>query len=102
VCGLENISWENRNAEISIILNPDCQRKGYGTQAVNLLLDQGFNYINLENVWGECYLCNPAVDFWLKICKVHDASIATLPNRKYWQGKYYDSLYFNFKKERKE
>lgn len=100
MCGLENIQWENRLAEISIILNPDYQGKGYGEKAVGLLLDQGFNHLNLENIFGECYLCNPAVEFWNKVAQKYNAVCCHLPNRKYWQGKYYDSLYFNIAKER--
>lgn len=98
MCGLENISWENRNAEISIILNPEYHGKGYGSQAVNLLLDQGFNYLNLENIFGECYSCNPAVEFWKKISQKYNAKCCYLPNRKYWNDVYYDSLYFNINK----
>ncbi|MDD5220903.1 MAG: GNAT family N-acetyltransferase, partial [Candidatus Bipolaricaulis sp.] len=58
--GLENIEWENRRAEISIIINPEYKGKGYGTEAVGLLLEQGFMYLNLENIWGECYKSNKA------------------------------------------
>ena len=102
IIGLENISWENRNAEISIILNPDYQRKGYGTQAVDMLLDQGFNYLNLENIYGECYYCSQSIKFWNKIIDNKNGSTAILPNRKYWNGSYFDSLYFNFTKERND
>ena len=98
MCGLENISWENRNTEISIILNPECQGKGYGSKAVELLLDQGFNYLNLENIWGECYKCSSAIEFWQKIYIKYSGNETYLPNRKYWNGIYYDSLYFNINK----
>ncbi len=98
MCGLENIQWENRLAEISIILNPNYRGKGCGEKAVDLLLDQGFNYLNLENIWGECYECNKAISFWKKVAAKYNAETVTLPNRKYWQGKYYDSLYFNISK----
>ncbi len=100
MCGLENIQWENRLAEISMILNPDYRGKGYGGKAVALLLDQGFNYLNLENIYGECYFCNPAVEFWKTICKRYGAKCCNIPNRKYWNGQYYDSLYFNIARER--
>ena len=100
MCGLENIQWENRLAEISIILNPEYRGNGYGKKAVDLLLDQGFNYLNLENIYGECYTCNPAIDFWGEITKKYKASWITLPSRKYWNGKYYDSVYFNIARER--
>jgi len=98
MCGLENISWENRNAEISIIIDPDMTEKGYGAQAVDMLLEQGFNHLNLENIFGECYYCNPALLFWRKISEKYKAEEARLPYRKYWNGKYYDSLYFNINK----
>ena len=96
--GMENIEWENRLAEISIILNPEYQGKGYGEKAVDLLLDQGFNYLNLENIWGECYKCNPALSFWRKICGKYIGYTTILPKRKYWEGTYHDSLYFNINK----
>lgn len=100
MCGLENISWENRNAEISIILNPEYHGKGYGSKAIALLFKHGFDYLNLENIFGECYFSNPSVGFWRKICRDYGAKSCNLPNRKYWKGKYYDSLYFNITKER--
>jgi len=97
--GLENIEWENGLAEISIIVNPNCKNKGYGKQAVDMLLDKGFNQMRLENIYGECYTCNPAIEFWKKIIKEYTADTVNLPNRKYYDGKYWDSLYFNIHKE---
>ena len=29
-------------------------------------MEKGFMYLNLENIWGECYICNPAINFWHK------------------------------------
>lgn len=98
MCGIENIEWENRLGEISLIINPNEQRKGYGAQAVELLLEQGFDYLNLENIYAECYTCNPALEFWDKMRAKYCGSTCTLPNRKYWAGRYYDSIYFNFDK----
>lgn len=97
--GLENIEWENRRAEISIILSPNFRGKGYGEQAIDLLLEQGFMYLNLENIWGEVYSCNEATAFWAKILKKYNGDCAILPRTKYWDGKYYDSAFFNIKKE---
>jgi RimJ/RimL family protein N-acetyltransferase len=97
--GLENIELENRRGEISIILNPDCRGKGYGEQAVDLLLEQGFMYLNLDNIWGEVYSCNKATAFWAKILKKYNGSSAILPNTKYWYRKYCYSTFFNIAKE---
>jgi RimJ/RimL family protein N-acetyltransferase len=97
--GLENIEWENRRAEISIILNPEYRVKGYGEQAVDLLLEQGFFYMNFEMIWGECYTCNPALQFWKKLTKKYLARCTDIPFTKFWKYQYYDSFYFAFLKE---
>jgi len=103
MCGLENISWENRNAEISLILNPEYIMDKYGKEAIRLLLHEGFMSMNLENIFTEVYDCNPNKHFWINEYMHHINTyvpITTLPNRKYWNGKYYDSYYINFNKER--
>lgn len=99
--GLENIEWENRRSEISIILSPDFRGKGYGEQAVDLLLEQGFFFLNLENVWGECYENNPALDFWMKITSRYNPGQKQcwLDCTKYYAGKYWDSFWFNIEKK---
>ncbi len=96
--GLTGIQWENRLAEISLIVNPDERGKNYGALSVQGLLDTGFNELNLQNICGECYLCNPAEGFWEKMIVRFGGTKTTLPNRKYWDGEYWDSLYFNFEK----
>lgn len=97
--GLENIEWENRLAEISIIVDWQYRTQGYGKEAVAKILEQGFDYFNLENIYGECYKTNPdALAFWEKIMKIHSGYKTMLPQRKYWHGSYHDSLYFNINK----
>lgn len=95
--GLTYISFENRIAEISLIINPRYRglRIGIGEKAVNLLLDQAFNYLNLRTVFGECFKSNPAWGFWQKL---NNAYLTDLPKRKYFDGKYWDSLYFSIDK----
>jgi len=93
--GITNIQWENKLGEISLIINPTLQGKGYGIEAVDMLLHEAFDNLGLKTVFGECYYCNEAVEFWLKIADKYKGSTAVLPNRKLWQGKFYDSLYFS-------
>jgi RimJ/RimL family protein N-acetyltransferase len=97
--GLVNISLENRSAEISIILDPDIRGKGKGREALRLLLDAGFNDINLDNIYGECYENSAHIGFWEKICKDYGLELYPLPRRKFYKGMYYDSIYFNFTRE---
>lgn len=95
--GLINIEWENGLAEISMIINPQLHNKGIGSKAFGLLLAKGFSEMNLSNIYGEVYECNSAVNFWVKQIKKYKTYTTKLPCRKYFNGKYYDSLYFNFK-----
>lgn len=94
--GITNIQWENRIGEISLIINPTYRCKGYGRDSVELLLEQGFNYMNLQTVFGECYVCNPAITFWSEgIARQYGADVALLSNRKFWNNEYHDSFYFS-------
>lgn len=97
--GLTFIEWENRIARISLILDPAIRGKGLGEKAVDLILDKAFNYMNLKTVCGECYKCNPAWEFWLKIVKKYNGASHVLPCRKFWNGTYHDSLFFAMSQE---
>jgi len=95
--GIENIEWENGTGEISLLISPDERGKGYGRQAVMLFLEQAFEHMNLHTVHGECYQCGPYL-FWEKMLAEWGGPTHQiwLPCRKYWKGRYYDSLYFTF------
>jgi RimJ/RimL family protein N-acetyltransferase len=94
--GITNIQWENGLGEISLILGAEFTGKGFGNQALKLLLDMGFNQLRLNNIFGECYKCNKNIGFWKKQIAKYNATAVILPARKYYNGEYYDSLYFNF------
>lgn len=98
--GLENISWENGNAEISLLIGPEYQRKGYGKEAVRAFLAEAFGHMRLHAVFGECYKCGPW-RFWAKLGNVDPLDEADmlgrcLPARKYHDGQFWDSYYFTF------
>ena len=93
--GLTGIEWENGLAEISLIMGAKYRGKGLGRRAVNLILDTGFGNMGLKTIYGECYECNSAVDFWGAITKEHGGYITTIPRRKMWQGQLYDALHFS-------
>jgi RimJ/RimL family protein N-acetyltransferase len=94
---ITNISLENRNGEIGLIMHPE--HWGKAEKAVEMILEQAFNHLNLENLFGECYLCSPYIEFWRGIANKYEASITNLANRKYWKGEYYHSLYFSICRE---
>ncbi len=98
--GLTDIQHENGIAEITVILCPNLLRKGYGTNTVDLLLEQAFDYMGLRTVFGECYYSNPASKFWEKVASKYSGYVTTLPDRKFWQGRWWDSLYFSINKDK--
>lgn len=95
--GIENIEWENRRGEISVLIDPNKRGKGYGKQAVEAFLGQAFRNLGLLNVWGECYYCSPAVGFWEKLVELYGAYSTKHPDAKFFDGKLFNSFWFNFK-----
>ena len=95
--GIENIEWENRRGEISLIINPDYRKRGYGKKAVDLILDFAFNRLNIDHVWGECYLCGNHL-FWENIVDRLEGEGQYLRARKYFEGNYFSSYYFDIEK----
>jgi RimJ/RimL family protein N-acetyltransferase len=50
--GLHGISARERHAEFGILLGErDCWSQGYGTEAARLILDHGFNRLNLHRIF---------------------------------------------------
>jgi RimJ/RimL family protein N-acetyltransferase len=52
VC-IKNIKWINHKAEISLFLRKDMQGKGFGSKAMNAIIEFGFNRLNLYRLEGE-------------------------------------------------
>ena len=49
--GFNSVDLLNHTATMGIMLgNPNYQRKGYGIEAVKLILDYGFSFLNLRNI----------------------------------------------------
>ncbi|WP_027339748.1 GNAT family N-acetyltransferase [Halonatronum saccharophilum] len=58
-CGLMNINQINRTAELGIFIgDKGYWSKGFGREAINLLLDYGFNLLNLNNILLKVYSFN--------------------------------------------
>jgi len=49
---LDNIDWKNRNAELGIVIGDKKNwGKGYGTEAIKIILNHGFHQMNLYNIY---------------------------------------------------
>jgi diamine N-acetyltransferase len=60
-CGLHAVDWPNRRTECGIAIGePDARGRGYGTEALRLLLDYAFTVLGLHSVMLTVYEYNPA------------------------------------------
>lgn len=90
-CGLFDISWISRKAEIGIMIGDKSQwNKGYGTEAMELILQHGFETLNLHRLYLKVYADNPgAVRAYEKAGFVLEAR---LRDAHYAEGHYSEDL----------
>jgi hypothetical protein len=58
VCGLTYINWIIRSADFSFYIGHEAKyidNDGYAEEAAKLLIDYGFNILNLHKIWTELY-----------------------------------------------
>ena len=94
--GIDKIQWENGIAEIGLMIGHKYVGLGYGSKSLSLVLNEAFNNMRLQNIYGECYKCNPNIEFWEKMIEKYKAYSTILPSRKFFNGYFFDSMYFNF------
>lgn len=88
VCGLTSINRVNQSAEFSLYIAPWAQGKGYGKEALSLLLEHGFKDHNLNRIWGEVFDGNPARLMFEELGMKHEG---TLRQSYFRVGKFIDS-----------
>ena len=89
--GLERIDWINRTAVLGIFIgDKDYLSKGYGTEAIRLVLDYGFNYMNLHNIKLNLMSFNERALKCYKKCGFKEAG--RIRENKFVNGKYYDTI----------
>ncbi len=92
--GFPNMDYINRTCEAGIFIgNKNYWGNGYGTEAFNLLLDFGFNILNLNNIHLKVYSYNkPAIKCYEK---VGFKEAGRLREAKIICGKKYDEVYMD-------
>lgn len=89
--GLENYDSINRTATLGIFIgDKDYRSNGYGTEAIRLVLDYGFNYLNLNNIKLDLMSFNERALKCYKKCGFKE--YGRRRNCKFINGKYYDSI----------
>ena len=96
--GFNSIGEIHRMAEIGVMLgNPKYQRKGYGMEALNLLLDYGFSFLNLRNIYLKVFEYNEAAYNLYK--KAGFKEVGRLRKAVEIMGKTYDEIIMDMLKE---
>lgn len=89
--GFDNIDYINRVATLGIMIGEKENReKGYGTEAINLILDYGFNYLNFRNINLEVAEFNDRGIACYKKCGFKE--MGRTRKTIFLNGKYYDKL----------
>lgn len=89
---LHNIDHLNRNAYIGIFIGGEEHRsKGYGAEAIRLILNYGFNTMNLHSINLTVRANNDAGISCYK--KVGFREVGRLPEVFFIDGKYVDKIY---------
>lgn len=97
-CRLKQINLINRRAEIGIFIGEkNCWNMGIGTEAIRLLLDFGFNIINLRNIMLEVYSFNERAIRAYEKCGFKE--IGRRRKSLIYGGKEYDEVYMDILSE---
>ncbi|UCE96757.1 MAG: GNAT family N-acetyltransferase [Candidatus Bathyarchaeota archaeon] len=89
--GIFNIDWTSRSAEIGIsIHNPKYWGKGYGKEALSLLIEFAFRDLNFNRLGLEVFEFNLRA----KKCYINVGfqEVGRWRKKKYINGKYHDSI----------
>ncbi len=93
-CALIKVKMVPSNAELSILIDPDKARRGYGTKAIRWLLGVAFEELGLNCVYSEVYANTERHKFFEKFFTFD----GTIRARKFWKGKFYDSRMYSILK----
>lgn len=93
-CGFSTVNQICQCAEVGIFIGDEENRNsGYGSEAMSLLIDFGFNYLNLNNIMLKVFAFNErAINCYKK------AGFKEIGRRRqayYLKGKYHDQIFMD-------
>lgn len=91
---LENINWSERSGVLGIFIGDENYRNNkYGTEAIKLILEYGFKYINLHSIRLVLLSINERAHQCYLKCGFKDTGCSR--EEIYLNGKYYDKLHMD-------
>lgn len=92
--GLGQFNWVNRSSVLGIFIgDEDFRGNCYGTEAINLLLEYGFKYLNLHSIKLELLAINERAHKCYLKCGFKDTGCSR--DAIFLNGKYYDELHMD-------
>jgi hypothetical protein len=99
VGGVEKIEWENRKAEITLVM-PSRAEEANMYKVLEMLCRLAFNWLGLEVLDMIVYqIFAVRWDAFAGFARDHGCFTCHLPNQKYWMGKYWPGLYIQVRRE---
>lgn len=91
--GYYRIQWENGRGEVGYALRPEFHRKGIMKEALELVLNYGFNDVGFHSVEGVVDPANTAsAQLLISAGFVQEGHIS---ENCYWEGKFLDSVIYS-------
>jgi len=100
-CGLQEIDHIRQCASVGLFFGEEENRsKGYGQEVLDLLLDYGFNYLNLNNIMLRVFSFNERAINCYK--KVGFKEIGRRRQSYYLKGRYYDEVHMDILRQERQ
>lgn len=100
-CGINEINQLMQCAVVGIFIGEEENRgKGYGQEALRLLLDYGFDYLNLNNIMLKVFSFNDRAISCYK--KIGFKEIGRRRQSYYLKGRFYDEVFMDILKEERD
>lgn len=97
-CGIQSIDFKNRCAEIGLFIGEEENRnKGYGSEVLELLLEYGFDCLNLNNIMLSVFSFNERAIHTYK--KAGFQEIGRRRQTYFVNGAYHDRIYMDILSE---
>jgi RimJ/RimL family protein N-acetyltransferase len=96
-CGIKGIDHVRQCAEVGIFIGDEENRnKGFGTESLKLLIDYGFDYLNLNNIMLKVFSFNERAISCYK--KVGFKEIGRRRQSYFLKGQFFDEVYMDILK----
>ncbi len=89
-CGINEVDWKNRCVTVGIFIASQCWDKGYGTDAMKVLLRFVFEQMNIHRIELRTYSFNPRAIRSYEKCGFRKEAV--LRQRIFRDSKYYDEV----------